>query len=379
EHGLTASVSEILSRIDPLMCDLTDSTTGMGVCVCLKLNVTHDKGKVIAVRTFPVATTEFVKRQDLVFSDPDEDVSGKEINTNTSTTQDSTALDPNEKMPYDITITKCYARFGTFCGSPYINCKPYRRKWGRTSTDCILAICGTSPLNSANLHLVLSLIFYFFDIFQSFEMPQYKLTYFNLAAAAEPIRWAFKVGGVEFEDERLNPADWPKLKKSGRFPGESLPLLEIDGVVYTQSNAILRYLGNTFGLTGENALDNLTLDQVLDVIGDAKQFFRLWMVENNPEKKQEAREVFVNEKVPLCFRQLQAIITAKSGGPFILGSKLTFADLYLATTINNWLGFGHATTAQLTTEYPALGKLKEAVENVPEIKAWLEVRPKTNF
>ncbi|CAG7734824.1 unnamed protein product [Allacma fusca] len=128
---------------------------------------------------------------------------------------------------------------------------------------------------------------------------------------------------------------------SSGFPGESLPLLEIDGVVYTQSNAILRYLGNTFGLTGENALDNLTLDQVQDVIGDAKQFFRLWMVENNPEKKQEARE----------------------------GQKLTFADLYLATTINNWLGFGHATTAQLTTEYPALGKLKEAVENVPEIKA----------
>ncbi|CAG7734825.1 unnamed protein product [Allacma fusca] len=111
---------------------------------------------------------------------------------------------------------------------------------------------------------------------------------------------------------------------SSGFPGESLPLLEIDGVVYTQSNAILRYLGNTFGLTGENALDNLTLDQVQDVIGDAKQFFRLWMVENNPEKKQEAREVFVNEKVPLCFRQLQAIITAKSGGPFILGSKTDF-------------------------------------------------------
>ncbi|CAG7722741.1 unnamed protein product, partial [Allacma fusca] len=100
------------SRIDPLMCDLTDSITGMGVCVCLKLNVTDDKGKVLAVRTFPVTTTEFVKRKDLVFSEPDEDVNGKEINANTSTTEASTVdptLDPNEKMPYD--ITKCYAHF----------------------------------------------------------------------------------------------------------------------------------------------------------------------------------------------------------------------------------------------------------------------------
>ena len=46
--------------------------------------------------------------------------------------------------------------------------------------------------------------------------PQYKLTYFNLGALAEPIRWAFAVAKVPFEDERIDLGDWPVLMKSGR-------------------------------------------------------------------------------------------------------------------------------------------------------------------
>eukprot|EP00292_Cryptomonas_paramecium_P029451 CAMPEP_0113719494 /NCGR_PEP_ID=MMETSP0038_2-20120614/35848_1 /TAXON_ID=2898 /ORGANISM="Cryptomonas paramecium" /LENGTH=44 /DNA_ID=CAMNT_0000647877 /DNA_START=41 /DNA_END=172 /DNA_ORIENTATION=+ /assembly_acc=CAM_ASM_000170 len=43
-------------------------------------------------------------------------------------------------------------------------------------------------------------------------MPTYKLTYFNFAGAAEKARLAFKLGGIEFEDERIEFSAWPELK-----------------------------------------------------------------------------------------------------------------------------------------------------------------------
>lgn len=45
-------------------------------------------------------------------------------------------------------------------------------------------------------------------------MPSYKLTYFPVKALAEPIRFILSYGGVEFEDDRFDRNDWPKIKPS---------------------------------------------------------------------------------------------------------------------------------------------------------------------
>jgi glutathione S-transferase len=209
-------------------------------------------------------------------------------------------------------------------------------------------------------------------------MPSYKLTYFNLGAVAEPIRWAFKVAEVDFEDERIEFEDWPALKKSGRFPTENLPLLEIDGEVYTQSVAILRYLGTEFGLTVDDALQRLRLDQILDTISDARTNSRAWFTETDPEKKKKALEAFVNDHLKFYLRQIGGII-AKTEGPYITGSKLTYGDLGLANAVNMWVAAGMITEKQLQEEYPAVSKLRDAVVSIPQIKTWLEVRPKTPF
>ena len=44
-------------------------------------------------------------------------------------------------------------------------------------------------------------------------MPfKYKLIYFNVTGRAEMVRTMFAAAGVEYEDERIKMADWPKLK-----------------------------------------------------------------------------------------------------------------------------------------------------------------------
>ena len=44
--------------------------------------------------------------------------------------------------------------------------------------------------------------------------PAYKLTYFPVEALAEPIRFLFSYGGIEFEDFRFDRENWPQMKPS---------------------------------------------------------------------------------------------------------------------------------------------------------------------
>jgi hypothetical protein len=43
---------------------------------------------------------------------------------------------------------------------------------------------------------------------------KYKLTYFNMKALAEPIRLILALGGVEYEDVRIERSQWPEIKQS---------------------------------------------------------------------------------------------------------------------------------------------------------------------
>jgi len=66
------------------------------------------------------------------------------------------------------------------------------------------------------------------------------LTYFGIQAAAEKIRLAFHLGGVDFEDVRIAFPDWAALKPT--TPYGQLPFVEIDDAPkMAQSGAMLRY------------------------------------------------------------------------------------------------------------------------------------------
>ncbi|CAG7833931.1 unnamed protein product [Allacma fusca] len=209
-------------------------------------------------------------------------------------------------------------------------------------------------------------------------MPQYKLTYFNLTALGEPIRWAFKIAGVDFEDERIEISDWAAVKKSGRFPQEQIPLLEIDGEVFTQSTAILKYLGKKFDLDVDDAILRFRLDQIFGILDDARIEFRSWFMENDPDKKQNLQQTLVNESIPRYLRQVEEIV-AKTDGNFITGSKLTYGDLYVANILGMWLSLSLLQEQKLQDEFPKLATLRNAVVTIPAIKSWIAVRPKTLF
>jgi len=206
-------------------------------------------------------------------------------------------------------------------------------------------------------------------------MSQYKLTYFNLRARAELARLIFAAAGVQYEDIRLERAQWPELKPTTPFG--QLPLLEVDGVKFCQSTTIGRLLARRFNLAGKTDLDQARADMLIDCYEDtvkpALGFFR----ETDEGKKAAAKQKFIEEQLPVSLDNLEKLLREnKSGDDFLVGDELTWADLGLLVLID-WLKVFGA-DAEIGKR-PKLDALRNRVEAVPKIAEWLAKRPKTDM
>ncbi|XP_041346664.1 glutathione S-transferase-like [Gigantopelta aegis] len=155
-------------------------------------------------------------------------------------------------------------------------------------------------------------------------MPTYKLTYFDIRGRGELIRMLFVLSGKEYEDKRVQFADWPKLKPT--LPGGSLPILEIDGKVYTQSLAIAQYLAKEFKLSGKTSLECLRVDEVVHTAEDMLQAMAKSMFEKDETKKKEMIEKLAKEDVPRFTKIFESFLTENKTG-FFVGNSISAADL----------------------------------------------------
>lgn len=103
---------------------------------------------------------------------------------------------------------------------------------------------------------------------RSAHMSSCKLTYFNSQSLAEAIRFLLNYGKIEFEDIRIDfIKDWPTYPKE-TLPLGQLPILEIDGKVFSQTIAICRYLAKRVGLAGNTVLEDYEIDNAVDTAND---------------------------------------------------------------------------------------------------------------
>jgi glutathione S-transferase len=96
-----------------------------------------------------------------------------------------------------------------------------------------------------------------------------KLTYFDVYGKAEAIRLLLNHAGVEYEDIRVTGPEFMAIKDDKtKVPYGQLPVLQKDGKVYSQSVAILRFLGNTYGYYPEDAEQRYQCDQLIALLAD---------------------------------------------------------------------------------------------------------------
>eukprot|EP00092_Neocalanus_flemingeri_P039547 GFUD01043062.1.p1 GENE.GFUD01043062.1~~GFUD01043062.1.p1 ORF type:complete len:237 (-),score=81.41 GFUD01043062.1:322-1005(-) len=207
------------------------------------------------------------------------------------------------------------------------------------------------------------------------NMPTIKLTYFNLKARAEPARLLLAYAGVSYEDNRLPPPwentdAWAVQKTS--YPYGCLPMLYWDGEEVAQSVAVSRFLARQFGLAGRDNLEAAQVDEIIYALQDAINAGYAVLHQKDEEKKKEMANKHEKMTIPTVLGQIEKRLQGR-GGQFLVGNTLSWAD------IQTFFFCSELGDQQDITKTPGVANLVKRVGDLPNIKTWVDTRPKNPF
>ncbi len=190
-----------------------------------------------------------------------------------------------------------------------------------------------------------------------------KLHYFKGRGRAETTRWMLAINNIDFINISLeNHNDFDNLKASGKLPFNQLPLLEIDDLKLSQSSAMISFLarrGDLYGKTNEEAV---WCDMLVGAVGDfnvpAMQFaFKA-------DKEQASGDLDVSLQK---FGKHFEFILTQNKGEFLVGQKLSVADIILGESLTSFIEF----SPTCLNDYPQLKRIQERVVSEPNISSYL--------
>ncbi|HLK35160.1 MAG TPA: glutathione S-transferase family protein [Polyangiaceae bacterium] len=203
-------------------------------------------------------------------------------------------------------------------------------------------------------------------------MTKPKLTYFDAPASrGEECRLALHLAGVEFDDNRIKPTDWPALKPGTPFG--SLPVLEMLGrPPLAQSNAILVLIGRLHGLHPKDPFDAARHEATMHYVEDLRHQLAPTLRMKDEEEKKKAREAIASTYLPFWGAHAEAQI---GDGPFFGGAALQVVDLKIYIMLR-WLKSGHLDHVPATglDAFPKLNRVHDAVRDHAGVQAWYSKR-----
>jgi len=199
-----------------------------------------------------------------------------------------------------------------------------------------------------------------------------RLTYFAGWGLAEQTRWVLAATGVEFEQVALTSHDqFSALRESGDLLFRQLPLLEIDGLKLTQSQAMLRYVARRGGLdhTGDPA-EGALVDMVCEAVKDARS-----VVTGYPfSEDKHAHVSSIGDKIAKFMPAFEASIVSlesSAGEDGLVGfvrSGLSTADVVLAEFVEEVL----VLKPDALDGYAKIAQLHAQVVAMPSVQAYLK-------
>ena len=199
-------------------------------------------------------------------------------------------------------------------------------------------------------------------------MPNYQLTYFDMdGGRAKPIRIALHAAGIEFEDVRISFSEFMQSRAGYRF--NCVPVLRIDDVVVTQSNAMCRYVGKLAGLYPEDDLQAMYCDEAMGAIEDLLHHIVHTLGLEGDELK-AAREKLADGWITVILKGLDELL--ERGGDYFADNRLTVADLKVVAITQSLMSgqFEHIPADIVERLAPRLVAHVERVSQDPIVTAY---------
>jgi glutathione S-transferase len=202
-------------------------------------------------------------------------------------------------------------------------------------------------------------------------MTKPRLIYFDAPVSrGEECRLALHIAGVDFEDVRVNPAEWPAMK--AQMPYGALPVLELPSKgQFAHSNAILVLIGRKHGLHPTDDFEAARHEGMMQHVETLRAVVSPTLRMPDAEKK-AAREVLVADFLPAWAAAAERNI---HGTPFFGGDRINVVDLKLHMAMR-WFNGGKVDhiPATIFAGYPKLIAVHDAVRDHPGVVGWYAKR-----
>ena len=198
-------------------------------------------------------------------------------------------------------------------------------------------------------------------------MSDITICYFDFPGGrGEDCRLALHVAGADFRDDRVKGSDWAERKSSTPFG--ALPVLTVDGRVLAQSNAILAYLGMTYGLLPSDPFEAARHLSLTSAVEDVRERVGKTTAIKDPAARKTAREDLAKGWMRGWCKNVSAQI---GDGPFVGGADLSVADLKLFVLMKWFVsgGVDHI-SPDIFAPWPKLMGVYEAVKTHPRVIDW---------
>lgn len=197
-----------------------------------------------------------------------------------------------------------------------------------------------------------------------------RLEYFGIRGRGEVPRLILAATDIVYEDKRIQFQDWPAHKPT--TPLGAMPVLVVDGKVkLSQAGVISRYLAVKTGLSGKNPTEFAVIDMIFESMQEVYWKLPLFGVDDEVEKEKKMKSVMEENIIPA----LKLFEKMAQNDHFLVGEKLSYADLALIELFHNLNGKPYFNPE----DFPHLNSINKNVVSIPNIKKYLETRPKSDI
>uniref|UniRef100_A0AAG5D1E9 glutathione transferase n=1 Tax=Anopheles atroparvus TaxID=41427 RepID=A0AAG5D1E9_ANOAO len=219
---------------------------------------------------------------------------------------------------------------------------------------CVVTDCVTSKRTSRNCKITCSFPIFFLEN-RTFQMQL-------LITDSTPIKNSTKSKTYGAKAVQLPQA----------MPMGQMPVLEVDGKRVHQSLAMCRYVAKQINLAGDNPLESLQIDAIVDTINDFRLKIAIVAYEPDDMVKEKKMITLNNEVIPFYLTKLN-VIAKENNGHLVLG-KPTWADVYFSGILDY---LNYLTKTNLLENFPNLQEVVNKVLDNENIKAYIAKRPIT--